>query len=240
VLHQIGTVHYLREDHSAALECYQRSAAISEELGERAIAIATRIQIANILYHLGEEDDALRNYHDVVECLSHAAPERNASLIGAVLVQIGQIHQKARRHLEAETRFREAEVIVRRANDRRSLIKVLRARALISRERREYDEACETYAEATRVAAELGDIVEAVTCSLLVGDLEKDRVQLGEAIAHYAVAHALLETAPAARVVSVEQRRALTALLDERLDELERTMGAQAFSRIKAKHWDRD
>jgi tetratricopeptide (TPR) repeat protein len=238
VLHQIGNVHYLREDLSSALECYQQSSQLSSELGELAIATATRVQIANILYQCGDEDDALGHYREIVGALQHSGSEKNASLIGAVLVQMGQIHQKAKRYLEAETQFKEAEKVVRACDDRRSLIKVLRAHALVARERREYDEALQDYEEATRTAVELGDLVEAATCAILTGDLEKDRVQLGKAISHYSTALKLLTTPPAPRVVTSEQVEAVMELIDERMKELETTMGAESYERARKKHWD--
>ena len=238
VLHQIGNVHYLKEDHSAALKCYQESSEISQELGEEAIAIATRVQIANILYQLGDEEDALTNYRDIVSHLKRSGVEKNASLVGAVLVQMGQIHQKAKRYLEAETYFTEAEGIVRASDDKRSLIKVLRAKALVSRERREYEEAHTMYDEATRTAAELGDLVEAATCSLLSGDLEKDRVQFGKALNYYAVARDILHSAPARRVLSEEQIDVVMKVVRERVDELAGTMGPEAFERASRKYWD--
>jgi len=237
VLHQIGNVHYLREDFSSALDFYRQSSQLSNELGEEAIATATLVQIANILYQLGDEDDALERYREIVETLERGGREKNATLISAVLVQMGQIHQKARHYLEAETRFKEAEEVGRACDDRRGLIKVLRAHALVARERREYDEALDDYEEATRVAVELGDLVEAATCAVLTGDLEKDRVQLGKAISHYALARKLLSSPSAARVVTTEQVEAVAELLRGRLEDLETTMGTEAYERARRKHW---
>ena len=151
---------------------------------------------------------------------------------------MGQIHQKAKRYLEAETYFTEAEGMVRACDDKRSLIKVLRAKALVSRERREYEEAHTMYDEATRTAAELGDLIEAATCSLLSGDLEKDRVQFGKALNYYAVARDILHSAPARRVLSEEQIDVVIKVVRERVDELAGTMGPEAFERASRKYWD--
>jgi tetratricopeptide (TPR) repeat protein len=236
VLHQIGNVHYLRQDLSSALECYHQSCELSAEIGEEAIATATQVQIANVLYQLGDEDDALVRYREIAARLRRSGAERNAGLIGAVLLQIGQIHQKARRRLEAQTCYSEAEAVVRACDDRRSLIKVLRAKAMVARECRDYDEALSIYEEAARTAAELGDLLEEAVCQLLTGDLEKERVQIGKAIVHYGAARALLEARDAGNVLSASQIDGLLKLLDERYAELRQAMGPEAFERALRRH----
>ena len=236
VLHQIGNVHYLRERFHEAINSYLESAEISKELGEILIASATRVQIGNVLYQLGEEEDALRHYHEIVQDLRAAAgDENNPGMLAAVQVQIGQIHQKAGRPMEAAAALDEAERGIRPTDDRRSLIKVLRARALLLREQHEYERAIDLYAEATEAASGLGDRLELTTCHVLRGDLERNRMQLGKALEHYRDATRLLRSAETRRVSDEEQLRSAEELLESRLQELRDIMGGEAFERAAKK-----
>ena len=92
----------------------------------------------------------MKSYREIVEKLQKSDGEKGTSLLAAMKVQIGQLHQKADRFLEAETEFMDAEKLVRAVDDKRSLLKVLRARAMIARERRAYEEGLSLYDEAER------------------------------------------------------------------------------------------
>ncbi len=235
VLHQIGNIHYLREDLDAAAAHYEEGGELARELGEEAIWLATRVQFANVLYQCGRENEAMKSYREIVAKLQGSDGEKGTSLLAAMKVQIGQLHQKADRFLEAETEFMDAEKLVRAVDDKRSLLKVLRARAMIARERRAYEEGLSLYNEAEKTAAALGDVLELSTCHLLMGDLERERVQLGAALKKYTSALSFLESsAPTARLQSEDFSRPVASVIDSRLKEMEQLMGAASYQRALA------
>jgi tetratricopeptide (TPR) repeat protein len=232
VLHQIGNIHYLRKDLEAAGHHYEESGRLASELGEDAIWLATRVQLANVLYQCGREEDALENYAEIVTRLEENPGSDQPGLLAAMKVQIGQIHQKAARFLEAEAEFSQAEALVRKADDRRSLLKVLRARAMVARQRRAYDEGLSLYKEAEKTAAALGDVLEISTCHLLMGDLERERVQLGAALEKYTSARSLLSPeTPQHQLQKTSLAKPVNTLIDKRLGELESMMGAASYQR---------
>lgn len=232
VLHQIGNIHYLRKDLEAAGQHYEESGRLASELGEDAIWMATRVQLANVLYQCGREEDALKNYAEIVTRLQENPGANQAGLLAAMKVQIGQLHQKAARFLEAESEFSQAEALVRKADDKRSLLKVLRARAMVARQRRAYDEGLSLYGEAEKTAAALGDVLEISTCHLLMGDLERERVQLGAALEKYTSARSLLSSeTPQHQLQNTALNKPVNTLIDKRLGELESMMGKESYQR---------
>lgn len=56
--HQIGTIHQLRGEYETALEWYQKSLAILEELGDGAGVAKSRAQIAQLLVKTGRYSEA--------------------------------------------------------------------------------------------------------------------------------------------------------------------------------------
>lgn len=232
VLHQIGNIHYLRKDLEAACRHYEDSGKLASELHEDAIWLATRVQLANVLYQSGRDEDALDKYGEIISKLQENPGDNQASLLAAMKIQTGQVHQKAGRFLEAESEFSEAEALVRKADDRRSLLKVLRARALIARQRRAYDEGLSLYDEAEKTASDLGDVLEVSTCHLLMGDLERERVQLGAALEKYTSALSLLSSeTPHHQMQSAELNKPVSSLIEKRLGELEELMGPESYQR---------
>ena len=235
VLHQIGNIHYLRKDLDTAAGHYEESGELARELGEEAIWLATRVQLANVLYQCGREEDALENYREIVARLQESPGGKGTGLLAAMKVQIGQIHQKANRFLEAEAEFSGAEELVRASDDKRSLLKVLRARAMVARERRAYDEGLSLYGEAEKTAVVLGDILELSTCHLLMGDLERERVQLGAALKRYTNARSFLEeSSPLGQLQSASISRPVASVIESRLEELEKLMGPASYQRALA------
>jgi tetratricopeptide (TPR) repeat protein len=235
VLHQIGNIHYLRKELDTAAEHYEESGELAHELGEEAIWLATRVQIANVLYQSGREEDALESYREIVARLQESPADKGASLLASMKVQIGQIHQKANRFLEAEAEFSGAEELVRASDDKRSLLKVLRARAMVARERRAYEEGLSLYDEAEKTAAVLGDVLELSTCHLLMGDLERERVQLGAALRRYTSARAFLkEDTPSGQLQNASLSRPVVSVIESRLEELEKLMGPASYQRALA------
>ena len=232
VLHQIGNIHYLRKDLEAAGHHYEESGRLASELGEDAIWMATRVQLANVLYQCEREEDALKKYAEIVARLQENPDANQAGLLAAMKVQIGQIHQKAARLLEAESEYSEAEAMVRKADDKRSLLKVLRARAMVARQRRAYDEGLSLYGEAEKTAAALGDVLEISTCHLLMGDLERERVKLGAALEKYTSARSLLSSeTPQHQLQNTALNKPVNTLIDKRLGELESMMGKESYQR---------
>ena len=235
VLHQIGNIHYLRKELDTAAEHYEESGKLAHELGEESIWLATRIQLANVLYQTGREEDALESYREIVARLQESPADKGASLLASMKVQIGQIHQKAKRFLEAEAEFSGAEELVRASDDKRSLLKVLRARAMVARERRAYEEGLSLYDEAEKTAAVLGDVLELSTCHLLMGDLERERIQLGAALRRYTSARAFLEeNTPPGQLQNASLSRPVVSVIESRLEELEKLMGPASYQRALA------
>jgi len=121
---------------------------------------------------------------------------------------------------------------VRKADDKRSLLKVLRARAMVARQRRAYDEGLSLYGEAEKTAAALGDVLEISTCHLLMGDLERERVQLGAALEKYTSARSLLSSeTPQHQLQNTALNKPVNTLIDKRLGELESMMGKESYQR---------
>jgi tetratricopeptide (TPR) repeat protein len=228
VLHQLGNTRYLKNDLSGALGCYRRSLELSTELGDPAIATATRIQIANMLYQLNRLQEALENYERIVEALLATG---NNSMIAAVRLQMGQIHLQDKRYMEAATQLEEAAREAGEVNDRRSLLKVLKTQALVALEQREYDQSAAAYRDAVRVACELGDFMEAAVCKILHGDLERRRVRLRHSLALYMSARQTVADRTVFGTSSDRERKHVHTTVQKRLTDLATTMGAVAFRR---------
>ena len=68
-----------------------------------------------------------------------------------------------------------------------------------------------------------------------MGDLERDRVQLGAALKKYTSALSLLESsAPTTRLQSEDFSRPVASVIDSRLKEMEKLMGAASYQRALA------
>jgi tetratricopeptide (TPR) repeat protein len=229
VLHQIGNTHYAREDYGSALTSYRRSLEISTELGDRIVATATRIQVGNTHYQCGEMEDALGEY------LSAADASRGLGahhLLAPVALQIGQIHLRERRYLQAEASLEEAEQAAIAAGDLRTRLKVLQSQGVLARERREYDAARERLVEAIELADALGDPAEAALALVILGDLERMRLQPAEAMQCYDEARGRLDGVRARTASTPAEVRRIEGEIEAQVRSLEESLGAEAFERV--------
>ncbi|MCZ6793684.1 MAG: tetratricopeptide repeat protein [Planctomycetota bacterium] len=233
VLHQIGNTRYLQREYDRALDSYRESQALSGELGDRSIQTATRVQIANVLWALDRREEAFRGYEDVLETLESG---RNGRLVAAVKLQLGFAHLQSKRYVEAESCYAEAEDSARGTNDRRGVFKAQRARALLARERRDYEASRGHYEQAIDTAQQLGDLIEVASCHVLLGDLEKDRTRFGKSLGHYLEAGQVLTDVEESRILSARDLEPLRQAISERQGELSRHAGEETYKRLLAEY----
>ena len=227
VLHQIGNTQYVMGNYETATESYESSLEISNALGDLKVAAATQIQVANVHYMQGDRTRALAVY---LEALDNPRVSEDHGLSAAVNLQIGQIHLLEKHYLEADLYLKEAERRVRPADDRRGLVKILQAQAILARERREYDRARVIYDQATEAARALGDHVEAATNLVLTGELEEERLHFTEALRCYLQAQdSIGGTVPGAPEPIEVVRR-----IEDRLTSLRANLGPQGATKAEA------
>src|SRR5690606_10263401 len=106
ILHQIGNTLYLKNDFQGALGSYEESLRLSLEHDQPTIATATKVQIANVLWSVGELAEARARY---AEAASEIEASGERALLAAVYLQLGQIDLREGRAIEAEGSFRRAE-----------------------------------------------------------------------------------------------------------------------------------
>lgn len=229
VFHQIGNIHYLKNDAASATAAYERSLEISRDLGDLAVRAAARIQLANIRYQAKELDRALAEY---LEALSDSKALGSQALCAIVALQIAQVCALRGKYLEAETYLSEAQASAAAAGDLRTLVKVAQAQGLLAARRREYEAARNAYLKARRNAEELGDSVEVAGTLVLLGDLERASLQPKEALAAYIEARAVLGSYAAEGSASEAERRALEAQVSQRIEDLAQALGQEAFQRL--------
>ncbi|MBN1441945.1 MAG: tetratricopeptide repeat protein [Planctomycetes bacterium] len=229
VLHQIGNTLYLRGDLEQALQHYEESREISRKIGQAAVASATQVQIANVLCALGERERAFQSYEDSIRDIEES---RNRSMIAAVRLQMGHLHFLARRYIEAESDFAEAERQAILGGDGRSQLKAIRSRGLVLRELKDFDRAEKLLLESEELAIRLGDLVEKANCRLLRGELEESRGQFARALEHYEESRRRLRELSLEGLVSRRVLDALEKSVSERTEQLAGRIGAEAYERL--------
>jgi tetratricopeptide (TPR) repeat protein len=182
ILHNFGSLIHERGDYEQALEYYNRSLKISEELGDRSGVASTNGQIGIIHQHRGRYEQALEYYTHSLKILEEL---NDRSGVAISLHQIGNIHYHRRNHEEALEYYERSLKIEEELNNRSGVASSLHQIGTIHRERGHYKQALEHYDRSLKISEELGDRSGVAGSLRQIGNVNYHRGEYDQALEYY-------------------------------------------------------
>ena len=153
-LHELGIVHQLRGDYGKALEHYERSRKIGEELGDDAGIASSLHQIGGIYYLRGDYEKALE-YSERAKEISQKLGRRAG--LSKSLQQIGIIHFSRGDYDKALEYFEQARAISEELSDRADISAILHDIGAVHQAHGDHGKALDFYERSRKIKEELGD-----------------------------------------------------------------------------------
>jgi len=153
-LHELGIVHQLRGDYGKALESYEQSLRIAEELGDDADIAGSLHQIGGIYYLRSSYDKALE-YSERAREISQKLGTRAG--LSKSLQQIGIIHFSRGDYDKALKYFEQARAISEELSDRADISAILHDIGAVHQTHGDHSKALDFYEQSRKIKEELGD-----------------------------------------------------------------------------------
>ena len=182
IYHMRGLICQARGDYDKALDYYERSRTIAEELGDRAQLSKSLHQIGMIHQERGDYDKAL-DYYERSRTIKEELGDR-AGLAGS-LYQIGMIHEDRGHYDKALDYYERARTIVEELGDRAGLSKSLHHIGIIHQQRGHYDKALDYYERSRTIREELGDRAGLADSLHQIGMIHQQRGHYDKALDYY-------------------------------------------------------
>jgi tetratricopeptide (TPR) repeat protein/CHAT domain-containing protein len=183
LLHRLGNLVFIRDEHEKALEYYNRSLKIYEELGSRRFMAYPLAQIGSIHYKRREYDKAMENYE---QALGVSEEFRDYSSVCATLHQIGMIHEERHEFEKAEEYYSRSMKIAGQTNDRANFATSLRqAGVLMHKSGFDNGKALDFYHQSLEIFEELNDRAGIATTLTMIGDVYLEMSQYEKASEYY-------------------------------------------------------
>jgi tetratricopeptide (TPR) repeat protein len=182
ILHNFGILIQSRGEHDKALECFDRSLKIAEELGDRSGIANSLHQIGTIHYLRGDYEKALEYYDRSLKIEEELG---NRSGIADSLHQIGIIHYLRGDYEKALEYYDRSLKIQEELGDRSGIADSLHQIGIIHYLRGDYEKALEYYDRSLKIAEELGDRLGFANSLGQIGKLYIDVGRYDEALQHF-------------------------------------------------------
>ena len=189
-LHQLGVLAHDRGEFDRALECYRRSLAVAEEVGDRTGMAASLHQLGVLAHNRGELGQAvefsrrsLALHEETGDRLGVAAGYGQLGVLAHDRGELGQAVEHYRRSLAAHEEIKE----------RRGVAHILHRLAMVAQQRGEFDRALEYYRRSLTIREETGDRGGLAAGLHQLGVLAHGRGEIGQAVEHYRRALAIHE-----------------------------------------------
>jgi tetratricopeptide (TPR) repeat protein len=181
VLHNFGILLQSRGDYEQALEYYQRSLEIKEELDNRAGVASSLHQIGTIQQLRGDYDQALHYYQrsiEIAEELGHRA------VVATSLQNIGRIHHFHGDYEQALQYFQRSLEIADELDHRAGMASSLHNIGIIQQLRGDNEQALQYYRRSLKIEEELGNRAGVAESRCQIGKLLTDSSRYAEAFEH--------------------------------------------------------
>jgi tetratricopeptide (TPR) repeat protein len=182
ILHNFGNLVINRGEYEKALEYYDRSLKINEELGDRPDVAGTLLQIGNVYRNLGDYDKALKSYEQTLE-ISQKLGDRSG--VAKSLHGIGNVHYYHGHYDEALESYERSKKIAQEFGDLSDYAKLLYQIGIIHNNRGEYDKALENCDHSLKIFKELGDRSGLAYSFSLIGNIHNNRGEYEKALEYY-------------------------------------------------------
>ena len=180
--HNIAILLQNRGDYAAALEQYEKSLQMKEELGDRAGVSSSLHQIGMIHQHRGDYDPALEQYKKSLQIKEELG---NRAGVSSSLHQIGIIHQHRGDYDAALEQYEKSLQIKEELGDRDSVSSSLHQIGNIHYLRGDYAAALEQYKKALQITEELGDRAGVSSSLHQIGMIHQHRGDYDPALEQY-------------------------------------------------------
>jgi len=154
LLHNFGIIVQNRGDYDKALEYYDRSLKIKEELGDRVGVAGSLHEIGIIHQRRGDHYKALEHYNRSLKILEELDDRHGVAIS---LHQIGMIYEDRGDYDKALEHYDRSLKITEELGDRHGVANSLHQIGTIHLERGDYDRALEYYDRSLKIKEELGD-----------------------------------------------------------------------------------
>jgi tetratricopeptide (TPR) repeat protein len=181
-LHHLGIIHQDQGRYDEAVEMYQKSLKIEEELGNRSGIASTLHQLGNVQYDRGRYDEAVTMYKESLKISEELGDRRK---IAYTIGQMGRIHQEQGRYDEAIELFQQVKQLSEELRDKSSIAIALHNMGMIHQDQGRYDEAVTMYQESLKIKEELGNRSGIASTLHQLGIIHHDQGRYDEAVTMY-------------------------------------------------------
>ncbi len=183
LLNSLGSLVLSRGERDKALEYFNRSLKICQEVGNRPLMAGPLAQIANIHEKRRDHDQALKYYE---EALTISEEFQDYSSVASTLHQIGMIHEEQHEFEKASEYYQGSMKISGRTGDRANFAVSLRQAGVLM-DKSDYDDeqALKSYHESLEIFEELNHRADIATTLKLIGDVYLKTDQFEKASKYY-------------------------------------------------------
>jgi tetratricopeptide (TPR) repeat protein len=182
VTHNLAIELQARGEYGEALQRYEQSLRIADELGDRAGVAKSLHQLGNLHYLRGEYGEARQHYE---LSLRIAEGLGNRAGVASSLHQLGMLHETRGEYGEALQRYEQSLRIAEELGNRAGVASSLHNIGALHQARGEYGEALQRYEQSLRIKEELGDRAGVASSLHNIGALHQVREEYGEAQQRY-------------------------------------------------------
>jgi len=190
ILHNLAILMQERGEYAAALEKYEQSLKIAEELGDRAGVALSLGQIGNIYQDKGDYAAALEKYEQARKVFEEIGDRKNAA---GVLHQVGMIYHAKGEYAAALEKYEQARKVFEEIGDRKSASATLHQVGMIYQDKGEYAAALEKYEQSLKIKEELGDRAGVALSLGQIGNIYQDKGDYAAALEKYEQARKVFE-----------------------------------------------
>jgi tetratricopeptide (TPR) repeat protein len=182
LIHNFGILLAHRGDYEVALQHYQESLKIEEELGNQAGVAISLHQIGTIYQYRGDYEAALRHYQESLKIKEELG---NRAGVASSLHQIGRIYQDRGDYEAALRHYQESLKINEELGDRAGVASSLHQIGRIYQYRGDYEAALRHYQESLKIKEELGNRAGVASSLHQIGVIYQNRGDYEAALRHY-------------------------------------------------------
>jgi tetratricopeptide (TPR) repeat protein len=153
-LHHLGIIHQDQGRYEDAVNMYQESLKIEEELGDKSGIAITRHQLGTIHYAQGRYEDAAKLYQESLKIEEELGDK---SGIASTRHQLGMIHYAQGRYEEAAKLYQESLKIKEELGNKSGIALTEWGLGMIYAERGKYDKAIEKYEKSLEIFEDLDE-----------------------------------------------------------------------------------
>ncbi|MGE0884779.1 MAG: tetratricopeptide repeat protein [Blastocatellales bacterium] len=182
LMHNFGVVHQDRKNYDEALDYYQQSLKIKEEIGDMAGLAGSLHQIGWVHQDRGNYDVALNYYHRSLKINEEIGDVRG---VATSLHHIGWVWQYRGNYDEALDYYQRALKIKEEIGELAVIASSLLNIGVIHHTRRNYDKALDYYQRSLKISEEIGDLGSVADSLHNIGATHRNQGNYNEAMEYY-------------------------------------------------------